>query len=158
MEKQLQRGILPEHHDVRIRTAKGLEIKRKNIQKAIRNISSSISSSFLLNKNKYLSDNKNNLRIFSSIIPNKNISFINNNNDKKNNNEEEKSESKEKRVFSSFNTMKNSNIINHPKSSISTKNILVESVKKNIEFNSDIINNNRTSSSYNINKMKKKHI
>ena len=155
MEKQLQRGILPEHHDVRIRTAKGLEIKRKNIQKAIRNISSSISSSFLLNKNKYLSDNKNNLRIFSSIIPNKNISFINNNNDKKNNNEEEKSESKEKRVFSSFNTMKNSNIINHPKSSISTKNILVESVKKNIEFNSDIINNNRTSSSYNINKMKK---
>jgi hypothetical protein len=153
MDKQLQRGILPEHHDVRIRTAKGLEIKRKNLRKTIRNISSSISSSLLINNNKYLNENRKNMRLFSSIIPNKNLLFINNANDKRNN-DNNNNEFKEKRVFSGFNSMNNFNIINR-KPCLSTKNLMIQSGKKTIEFNSDITNNNRTTSSYNINKIKR---
>ena len=149
MDKQLQRGILPEHHDVRIRTAKGLEIKRKNLPKTIRNISSSISSSLLFNKNKNLKENKKNIRLFSSIIPNKNLLIINNSIDKKKN-EDNNNEINEKRVFSGFNSMENFHSINNRKTSLSTKNLIIPSGKKNVDFISDITNNNRTTSSYNI--------
>ena len=157
MEKQLQRGVLPEHHDVRIRTAKGLDlIMNINDKKLF----SSISNTLFLNKNNILNKlNDNNkkkiLRLFSSIIPNSknNLLIKDNINDKKSN--EEKNDTPEKRIFSGFTSMKNINIKSHPQSSVNNKNLLIKSGKKDTQFNSDISNNNKTSSSFAFNKIKR---
>ena len=147
MDKQLQRGILPEHHDVRIRTAKCLDIESSIINnKFIRNIYSSLPSSLLINKNlNFLKDKKKISRIFSSSLPNnKNNLLINDKN--KNDN---KNETIEKRIFSGFNSMKNISIKSHPKSSLTNKT-------KDQQFNSDSSNNNKTMSLYDFNKIKRK--
>ena len=157
MEKQLQRGILPEHHDVRIRTAKGLDIMLND--KKIRNLVSSLSSTLLINKNNLLNNLNNNnnkkiARLFSSIMPiSKNNLLINDNiNDKKSN--EDKKEIIEKRIFSGFNSIKNINIKSHPQSCLN-KNNLIKSGKKEPHFNSDISNINKTTSSNAFNKIKR---
>ena len=147
MDKQLQRGILPEHHDVRIRTAKCLDIESNNINnKFLRNIYSYLPSSLLINKNlNLLKDKTKNSRIFSSGLPNnKNNLLIK---DKKNN--DNKNEIIEKRIFSGFNSMKNISVKNHPKSSVTNKS-------KEQQFNFDSSNNNKTMSLYDFNKIKRK--
>ena len=123
MDKQLQRGILPEHHDVRIRTAKCLDIEYNN--KYIKPISSSIISknnSFKNLKNKKIN------RIFSSVLPNNNL-LINDNK-----NTDEKNDINEKRIFSGFSSMKNLTLKRHPKSS------LENTIKYDYNFNSELEN------------------
>ncbi len=138
MDKQLMRGSLPSHHDVRIRTAKGLDTKIKNINKNKRNIISGVSSALYLNRN-------NNMRIFSSTTPmNKTNLVINNEGNTPSNN-------LETRLFSGTKIIKNANSLkNRAQSSSIIKNkIEINSGKRETQFNSDknSINNNRTFSS-----------
>ena len=126
MNKQLQRGTLPEHHDVRIRAVKCLDFDN-NSNKFIENISSS-----LLNKNNKSFKNLKNkkiARIFSSVLPNNSNNLLIN--DSKN--QEDKNETLEKRIFSGFSSMKNISIKNHPKSSPTN-------IKYDFNFNSEINN------------------
>ena len=155
MDKQLQRGILPEHHDVRIRTAKGLYIESRNNDKLNRLMSSSASSSLLPNKNKFFKKNMKNdtkiSRIFSSFLPkNKKDLLI-----KVKINKNDKIESMGKRLFSGFNSMKNITIKEHPKSSFTNKNDLIKSRTKEVNLNSDISNNDKSLSSCGFNKIKR---
>lgn len=138
MDKQLMRGSLPSHHDVRIRTAKGLDIKIKSNNRIKRNIISGVSSALYLNRN-------NNMRIFSSTTPmNKTNLIINNDGNTPSNN-------LETRLFSGTKVIKNANSLkNRAQSSSIIKNkIEINSGKRETQFNSDknSINNNRTFSS-----------
>lgn len=158
MEKQLQRGILPEHHDVRIRATKGLDYESKNSDKLIRYMSSSVSSTLLVNKNKYqiknLKDDKKISRVFSSLLPNNKKNLIIK--EKINNNDN--IENFGKRIFSGFNSVKNlpiKGLKDHPKSSLTYKDDLLKSGKKEVQFNSDISNNDKTLSSCGFNKIKR---
>ena len=139
MNKQLQRGILPEHHDVRIRTAKCLGIDNNNT-KFIENIPSSLrNKSNISFKN---TNNKKTERIFSSFLPynNKNLSI----NDGKNN--DDKNEISEKRIFSGFSSMKNLSMKNHLKPNSTN-------LKYDFNFNSEI---NNGLSLYEFNKIKRR--
>ena len=152
MDKQLERGLLPIYHDVRIRTAKGLQIKKNYNHKLIRNISSGNSSIFI-NRNKDIS--KNNIRIFSSITPNnKNTLLIKKSIDNTNNIEENRKDLTEKRIYSGIKETRNIIIKNHPNSSLENNNnkVSINSEKK-VEFNSENSNNNRTFSSIQFNKL-----
>ena len=138
MDKQLMRGSLPSHHDVRIRTAKGLDTKIKNNNKIKRNIISGVSSAFYLNRN-------NNMRIFSSTTPmNKTNLIINNEGNTPSNN-------LENRLFSGTKVIKNANSLKNRalSSSIIKNKIEINSGKRETQFNSDknSIINNRTFSS-----------
>jgi len=138
MDKQLSRGSLPSHHDVRIRTAKGLETNIKNGNKLRRKIISGISSMLYLNRN-------NNMRIFSSTIPmNKTTNLLINHEART------PSNNLENRLFSGTKVVKKNSVISRAQSSSILKNkILINSGKKETQFDSDknSINNNRTFSS-----------
>lgn len=138
MDKQLQRGSLPSHHDVRIRTAKSPDTNIKNCNKLKRDISSGVSSLFYINKN------NNNMRIFSSTTP------MNKTNLLKNNEGNTPINNLENRLFSGTQNIKNNSINNRAKSSsIIKNNNIINSGKRETQFNSDknSINNNRTFSS-----------
>ena len=84
MEKQLQRGIIPEHHDVRIRGEKAfisnlIKGENKTIEQ-MRNNSNSFKGSIGYDNNTIINE--------QSLIINKNNSNINNNNSSLNNNDE----------------------------------------------------------------------
>ena len=138
MDKQLMRGSLPSHHDVRIRTAKGLDTKIGNHNKIKRNIISGVSSPSYLNRN-------NNMRIFSSTTPmNKTNLLINNEGNTPSNN-------LENRLFSGTKVIKNTDSLKNRalSSSIIKNKNEINSGKRETQFNSDknSINNNRTFSS-----------
>jgi hypothetical protein len=129
MEKQLQRGMLPEHHDVRIRTEKAFNsYLNKNYDKTLEQIGG--------NKSKSLLYDNNTINNEPSLINNKNNSNINNNNNSSLNNNDTIYTSNA--IKNEFATLYNTNSNNNESNSNSYFNIQ----HKNNSINIGFINNN----------------
>ena len=127
MEKQLQRGDLPEHHDVRIRNQKAFNsCLNKNDNKALEQIGGNRSNSLLLYDNNTINNE-------TSLINNKNNSNINNNSSLNNNDTLYTSNALKNEYATLYNTNSNNNESNN-NSNINFQN---KSNSINIGFNNN---------------------
>ena len=136
MEKQLQRGIIPEHHDVRIRNEKAFNFyldksDNKNFEQ-IGNNSNSIKGSMMYDTNTLINE--------QSLINNKDNSNINNNSS--NNNENETiytSNALKNELVPLYNNNTNNNESNNNNSYINLEKYQLRNNGNNVELNNKFI-------------------
>ena len=144
MDKMLQRGNLPEHNDVRIRTAKGMENKHKNPK-----FQRKISYFSLADKKRFSFSNNYNLKFSSLNLIQKNNLLINENKRFF----DDKIKLTPKRMFSGFNSSRD---IKKSKEISFTSNIFFDkSPKKELLFTPEFKNMKRNYSSSDFNKTKR---
>lgn len=142
MDRMLERGAIPRHHDVRIKTTKGFDIKKRN------SIFYKKLSLFSSNGDKNKFGSRKNNRFFSSLNALHKNNFLINDNTKLSN---EKLKINSKRIFSGLN---NKNEKNTKDISFSSNIFLKKSRKKELLNIPEFKKKKRTFSSKDINHLK----